>query len=267
LSKARSVLMARAATPAPPAVCPPRDLRLAWAVRPAAISPCKRSISANFNWLTTRLPISGLMWSSMRLRSPAIDDALIGRRLRPISRPASASARYQSQTAAIVSPVRTECRSADGSAPSITAASFFWARLRACSTVRTPYWPMTQRRVLASWFRYWMIKVLVPLGFARTPKPRSSLSQRKASRSGLDLSASTVRLVNLVMRFVRDLSCHSFRSCSCAPVAHALDICFPTQVQHDRGSRGEAVGGKPPEIAAYQWRLGVINKQLMLRGI
>tara|TARA_R110001599_G_C11830136_1_gene618223 strand:- start:141 stop:581 length:441 start_codon:yes stop_codon:yes gene_type:complete len=32
--------------------------------------------------------------------------------------------------------------------------------------------------------------------------------------------------------------------------AHARQICFPTQVQHSRGSRGEAVDGKPRQIVA-----------------
>ena len=57
------------------------------------------------------------MWVSMRLRSICSVDALIGRRLRPRIRPASACSRYQSQTSLTDMPARAAWRSADGSSP------------------------------------------------------------------------------------------------------------------------------------------------------
>ena len=92
----------RAATPSPPVVAPPRLPARGFAVLPAAISAWAPSISPRVSAPTWRAPSRGLMCASIRLRSIASVEALIGRRRRPRIRPASASARYQSQSSATV---------------------------------------------------------------------------------------------------------------------------------------------------------------------
>jgi hypothetical protein len=94
------------------------------------------SVSRNARPLTERDPSNGLMWVSIRLRSMRSVEALIGRRLRPTMRPASASLRYQSQTSLTVMPAGAAWRSADGFSPSATEVSFLRARSRATSGVR-----------------------------------------------------------------------------------------------------------------------------------
>ena len=83
-SKARKVLIARAATPAPPVERPPRPCAFfPRADLPAAMSACIASTSRSVRLLTRRGPSSGLMWVSIRLRSIAMLVALMGQRLRP----------------------------------------------------------------------------------------------------------------------------------------------------------------------------------------
>src|SRR5208337_4386917 len=116
-SRLRNVLIVRLATPAPPVDSPPRPFLRPQADLPAAISACMPSTSCRLRPLTSRESSNGLMWVSIRLRSILSVDALIGRRLRPRMRPASACSRYQSQTSLTDMPARTAWRSADGSSP------------------------------------------------------------------------------------------------------------------------------------------------------
>jgi len=62
--------------------------------------------------------------------------------------------------------------------------------------VSVPALPSVRRELRPSAFRYWMRYDLAPLGFSRTPKPRSSLSQVTTSRSGTGRRLSTTRLVS-----------------------------------------------------------------------
>ncbi len=72
-SNARKVLIARAATPAPPVDRPPRPCAFfPRADLPAAMSACIASTSRSVRLLTRRGPSSGLMWVSIRLRSIAM---------------------------------------------------------------------------------------------------------------------------------------------------------------------------------------------------
>ena len=135
-----SVETVRAATPAPPAppvATPPRPAARGLAVFPPAISACMPAMSASLNARTCRRPISGSTCVSILLRSMAKVDGLIGRLRRPRMRPASASARYQSQTSATVIISRRPASSA-GSSPSAMTPSLIFALSRACSTVRNP---------------------------------------------------------------------------------------------------------------------------------
>ena len=193
-----------------PVDSPPRPFLRPQADLPAAISACMPSTSCSLRPLTSREPSNGLMWVSIRLRSILSVDALIGRRLRPRMRPASACPRYQSQTSLRDRPARTAWRSADGSSPLATAVSFMRARSRATSGVSAPYRPSTNRRVRPSTFRYWMRKVFTPDGFTRTPKPLNSLSHANTSRCGSGRRASTVRFIIFVI--IR--SYFLFRACS-----------------------------------------------------
>ncbi len=58
------------------------------AERRLAMSACSFSTSARMRPLTGCVPIKGLIWTLIRPSSPSSDDALIGRRFRPSSRPA-----------------------------------------------------------------------------------------------------------------------------------------------------------------------------------
>ncbi len=176
------------------------------------------------NPLMERDPISGLMWTLIRPSSPSSVVVLIGRRLRPSSRPARPSLRYQSQISATVKLARAARRCADGSSPLHTSASFCRPRSRAWSVARMPCLPMTRRRVLPSALRYWTKYVFEPVGLTRIPKPRISPSQAKTSRSGRGLRLSTLALGQ--SRHVKS------------------PICFPDSNLVWRGSAGEAVGGK-----------------------
>ena len=97
----------RAATPSPPVVAPPRLPARRFAVLPAAISAWAPSMSPRVSEPTWHMPTSGLICASIRLRSIASVEGLIGRRRRPRIRPASASARYQSRSEDTVMALRS----------------------------------------------------------------------------------------------------------------------------------------------------------------
>jgi hypothetical protein len=148
---------------------------------------------------------------------------------------AGSAARYQSHTSLTDIPARTACRSAEGSSPLATPASFSRAKSRALSDVSAPYWLGTSRRVRPSTFRYWMRKLFTPEGFTRTPKPLSSLSHVNTSRRLSGCSASTARLVILA----------TIQSCSRVPCLfpNLLPRLGRRRSGKQRGSTGAKIAG------------------------
>src|SRR5262245_30960105 len=75
--------------------------------------------------------------------------------------------------------MRSACRSAAGLPPSATLPAKPRATLRALATEIAGKVPICAIRDLPPRGRYWYQKVLRPLGRMRTPKPLTSVSQRK----------------------------------------------------------------------------------------
>jgi hypothetical protein len=112
--------------PSPPVAALPRLPTRGLEVLPAAISAWAPSISPSLSVLTARFPKSGLICTSIRLRSMVRVEALMGRLRRPRMRPASASVRYQSHTSATVSALRAFSGSmASRSTSRVTAAGSY----------------------------------------------------------------------------------------------------------------------------------------------
>jgi hypothetical protein len=128
----------RAATPSPPVVAPRRLPARGFAVLPAAISAWAPSMSPRVSEPTWHMPTSGLISVSIRLRSIASVEGLIGRRRRSRIRPASASARYQSHSEDTVMALRSGPGGAAGSIPLATALRMSQAACRACYGVIRP---------------------------------------------------------------------------------------------------------------------------------